>query len=273
MRLPEFVTELSPVHETLEAMEAGEAALAADLEDAFRQVHVDTADRGLALWEADFSLENAGEDGARRAAIKAALAGGRTLTPEYLEELCRSIGGGDWGQVNEDFWNWTVTVYAAAFGRLPSGAAALDKAVRRMKPAHLALEVHPAGVFDAGQLHGTVLTGAAWGVVSGDDGLRAGAARGAALYGGACRELSGGDGLRAETARGAALYGGMCREASGDDGLRAGASRGMGLTGGPYLELWASVRRGPAASRRTGLTACAYLELRGRTAGKPEEQG
>lgn len=89
MRLPEFVTELSPVRETLEAMAAGERALAADTEEALRQVHADTADRGLDLFEADFSLPGERTEEARRAAVKAALAGGRTLTPAYLEELCR----------------------------------------------------------------------------------------------------------------------------------------------------------------------------------------
>lgn len=122
MRLPEFVSELSPVLETLEALSAGEAVLRADAEEALSQVHVDTADRGLDLFEADFSLARREEDAARRALIKAALAGGRTLTPALLEELCRTIGGGDWSQVNEDFENWTVTVYEAAFGRLPPGA-------------------------------------------------------------------------------------------------------------------------------------------------------
>lgn len=161
MRLPEFVTDLSPVRETLEAIGAGEARLSADAEEALRQVHVDTADRGLALWEGDISLERLETDAARRAAVKAALAGGRTLTPALLEDLCRTVGGGDWSQVNEDFENWTVTAYAAAFGRLPPGAEALDAAVRWLKPAHLAVEAHPAGVFSPEAARRSGLTGAA----------------------------------------------------------------------------------------------------------------
>lgn len=264
MRLPEFVTELSPVRETLEALSAGEEALRADAEEALRQVHVDTADRGLALFEADFSLARREEDAARRALIKAALAGGRTLTPALLEELCRTIGGGDWSQVNEDFENWTVTAYAAAFGRLPPGAEVLDAAVRRLKPAHLAVEAHPAGVFwpEVGRRFG--LTGAAGGDLSGDDGLRAGAARGAALYGGTCRELSGGDGVRAGAAREAAAYGGTCLELSGDDGARAGERLRLGLTGGLCLELWGSDRQWDRFVRRGSvLTGCVYAELAG----------
>lgn len=264
MRLPEFVTELSPVRETLEALEAGEAALRADAEEALRQVHVDTADRGLELFERDFSLVRREEDAARRALIKAALAGGRTLTPALLEDLCRTVGGGDWGQVNEDFENWTVTAYAAAFGRLPPGAEALDAAVRRLKPAHLAVEAHPAGVFSPEGNRRSGLTGAAWGDLSGDDGLRAGAARGAALYGGTCRELSGGDAAGAVTRRRAASLGGACLECAGDDGARAGTARRAAQHGGTYLELWGGDRRWDRFARRGSvLTGCMYTELAG----------
>lgn len=267
MRLPVFVTELSPVRETLDAIGAGEAALAADLEDALRQVHVDTADRGLDLWEADFSLERREDDDARRAAIWAALAGGRTLTPAYLEDLCRTIGGGDWGQVNEDFLNWTVTVYAAAFGRLPPGAAALDAAIKRLKPAHLAVEAHPAGVFalDGGWV--SALTGGTWADASGDDSLRAAAERGAALYGGMCKEFFGDGGLRAAAERETALYGAACRESSGDDALHTGTRRREAHHGGTYVELWCKDRRWDRFVRRvSGLTACVYMETAGRTA-------
>lgn len=253
MRLPEFVTKISPVGETLDAIGAGEAALTADVEEALRQVHVDTADRGLDLWEADYSLENRETDGARRAAIKTALAGGRTLTPAYLEELCRSVGGGDWGQVNEDFPNWTVTAYAAAFGRLPPGAEALDAAIKRLKPAHLAVEAHPAGVFALEGGWASALTGGVSGGASGDDALEAGAAREAALYGGMWRELPGGDAARAGTDRRTGLYGAACREALGDDANPAGTARRTNLFGGTCLELRGSDRQWDRFVRRGGI--------------------
>ena len=220
MRLPEFVTELSPVRETLEALGAGEARLSADLEEAARQVHVDTADRGLGLFEADFSLADPGEDAARRAAVKAALSGG-------------------WGQVNEDFENWTVTAYAAAFGRLPEGAAALDTALACLKPAHLAVEAHPAGVFslDGGWRSG--LTGGVSGALPGDDGVRAGAARRAAPHGGMCRECSGGDVLSGGSDRRTVLEGCVCREISGNDAAGAGMVCRTALAGCVLLEFYA----------------------------------
>ncbi len=80
MRLPKFVTEISPDQETLEAAAQGEEALKADVEAAARQFYVPTATRGLALWEADYSLKNQGTDEARRAAVRTALAG-KTCAP------------------------------------------------------------------------------------------------------------------------------------------------------------------------------------------------
>lgn len=231
MRLPEFLTKLSPVRETLEALEMGEALLASDAEEAARQLYIGTADRGLRLREADFSLEGGGTDEARRAAVKAALAGGRTLMPAFLAELCRTIGGGDWSQVNEDFENWTVTAYAAAFGRLPEGAAALDTALACLKPAHLAVEAHPAGVFSLDGGWRSALTGGTCREVRGDDGLPAPAERRAALTGGLSPEASGGDAVEAGSLRRAKLSGAACREVSGTDAAGAGTARHTALSG------------------------------------------
>lgn len=261
MRLPEFVTELSPVRETLEALGAGEDRLAADIEDALRQVHVDTAGRGLDLFEKDFSLARQEEDGLRRALIRAYLSGGRTLTPALLEELCRTIGRGDWGQVNEDFENWTVTAYAAAFGRLPEGSEALDAAVRKLKPAHLAVEAHPAGVFSPEGNRRSGLTGGAWGELAGDDALRGGAGRTAALSGGPLRELSGDDGARAMAERGAASHGAAFHTVSGDDAARLESRRRTAVTGGVLKELWGSDRQWTWFVRRgAALTGCMFAE-------------
>lgn len=239
MRLPEFVTELSPVRETLEAAAVGEEALKTDGEAAARQFYVSTATRGLALWEADYSLENQGTDEARRAAVWTALAGGRTLTPERLEELCVSLGKGDRGQVNEDFLNWTVTAYSAAKGRIPEGAAALDAAIQRLKPAHLAVEAHPVGVFSPETDRASALDGGPLAELSGGDALRGEAAgRGAALSGGLCRELSGSDRLPGKTVYTAALTGGTLREYRGGDGLRGGtAVHNAALTGCVWMAL------------------------------------
>lgn len=237
MRLPEFVTELSPVKETLEVIGRGEEALVADVEEAARQFYVPTATRGLALWEGDYSL-SAGETAEeRRAAVLTAIAGGRTLTPERLEALCRTVGGGDWAQVNEDSLNWTVTVYAACRDRLPPGRAALDRAVRRLKPAHLAVEVHPAGVFASRMDRAADLGGAVFGELTGGDAVEAEARRASALTGGGLAELSGDDRLRAGAVRRTALTGAIYRELSGGDFLRGGTAFRAALAGGCLMEI------------------------------------
>ena len=103
MRLPEFLTELSPVRETLAALEQGENAMAEAVAEKNGQVCVTTATGGLTLWERDYGLpvrEGAAMED-RRAAVRAAMAGGRTLTP------------------------------------------ALKRAVERLKPAHLSVAVLP----------------------------------------------------------------------------------------------------------------------------------
>ena len=114
MRLPEFLTELSPVRETLTALEQGENAMAEAVAEKNGQVCVTTATGGLTLWERDYGLpvrEGAAVED-RRAAVRAAMAGGRTLTPAFLKELCVTLGGGDRGEVEEDFTHWSVTALA-----------------------------------------------------------------------------------------------------------------------------------------------------------------
>lgn len=145
MRLPEFLTELSPVRETLTALEQGENAMAEAVAEKNGQVCVETATEGLTLWERDYGLpvrEGASlED--RRAAVRAAMLGGRTLTPAFLKELCVTLGGGDRGEVEEDFANWHVTALAVGAGRVPADIPALKRAVERLKPAHLSVTVLP----------------------------------------------------------------------------------------------------------------------------------
>ena len=148
MRLPEFLTRISPVGETLDAAAAGEDALAALAEAENRRLSVATADgEGLSLWERDYGLaDGAGEpDGERRLRIRAALAGACTLTPDYLRQLCVTLGGAHRGEVEEDFPSWTVRVYPITGGALPPDAAALEDCIRRLMPAHLTLELLPCG--------------------------------------------------------------------------------------------------------------------------------
>lgn len=162
MRLPEFLTELSPIRETLEALEQGETAMADAVAEKNKQVSVASADRGLSLWERDYGLpvrEGAALEN-RRAAVRAAMAGGRTLTPAFLKELCVTLGGADRGEVEEDFPNWHVTAVAVGRGRFPEDTAPLERAAERLKPAHLEVFVVPGADMASRRvagLHGCVM--------------------------------------------------------------------------------------------------------------------
>ncbi len=191
MRLPEFVTELSPIRETLAALEQGESALAEAVAEKNAQVCVSSADQALSLWERDYGLpvrEGAAPED-RRAAVLAAIAGGRTLTPALLAELCVTLGGADRGEVEEDFAHWQVTAAAVTRGEVPADIARLERAVERLKPAHLEVMVVPGAALEASRraaLHGGVMV-----EVTGDDVQRGAAERYAALTGGVLMEIRG----------------------------------------------------------------------------------
>lgn len=191
MRLPEFLTEISPVRETLAAIGAGEEALSGAVAEKNEQLCVGTAGAGLSLWEADYGLPDrtGGDPGGRRAAIRAAMAGGRTLTAAYLRELCVTLGGADCGEVTEDFAHWRVAVDAVTKGRVPADSGPLEKALERLKPAHLEFIVTPRGELPAEGGRFSGLTGGVMIEVSGDDALRGGCPRSAALTGGLMAEV------------------------------------------------------------------------------------
>lgn len=238
MRLPEFLTELSPIRETLEAIGRGEAALAEEVEERNRQVVVREADGGLSLWEADYGLPDgtgrSPED--RRTDILTALAGGRTLTPAYLEELCVTLGGAEKGVVTEDFQDWRVTVDASSQGKIPPGEAALRRALERLKPAHLTMEVVVSGELEGKGARYSALTGGPQAVLSGDDILRLESAKPLCARGGGLGELSGGDAFPGRLDRPSALPGTGLMELAGDDIQRGGRPWRLLLHGGVMAE-------------------------------------
>lgn len=191
MRLPAFLTELSPIRETLAATGAGEEALSGAVAEKNEQLRVGTAGEGLSLWEADYGLPDrtGGDPEGRRAAVRAAMAGGRTLTSAHLRELCVTLGGADHGEVAEDFARWRVEVDAVAEGRVPADPGPLEKALERLKPAHLEITVTARGELpvETGRFSG--LTGGVLAEVTGDDALRGRGLRGVALTGGVMAEI------------------------------------------------------------------------------------
>ena len=147
-RLPAFFTRLSPIRETLDAFSAGVEVLERDTAVQNARLSIATADsQGLSLWEADCGLPD-GTGAApeiRRGRIRAALAGGTPFTPAALRQLCRTVGGFDRGELEEDFAHWTFTLTAVTEGTLPPDPAPLREAVERLKPAHLAARVVSCG--------------------------------------------------------------------------------------------------------------------------------
>ena len=94
MRLPEFLTELSPSGRRWRRWSRGENAMAEAVAEKNGQVCVETATGGLTLWERDYGLpvrEGASMED-RRAAVRAAMLGGRTLTPRLFEGAVRHAG-------------------------------------------------------------------------------------------------------------------------------------------------------------------------------------
>lgn len=147
MRLPESVTRISPVGEVIEASGAGETLLSAAVEGGNNRLFVSDADEdGLSRWEKDYGLADwsGADETRRRARIRAAMAGGQTLTREKLKALAVNVGGAEEGEVAEDFAAYAVEV--TLFGtpeQLNSGLAAFRDAVARQKPAHLRVSVQP----------------------------------------------------------------------------------------------------------------------------------
>lgn len=143
MRLPGFLMELSPVGETLAAIEAGGLLLEAETAGRNAQLSVGTAENGLSLWEKDYAQPSAGDIEARRARIRAALAGGQTLTPAALAALAITVGRGDRSRVVENAAESHVTLYVEFHGWMPESMIGLEEAVERLKPAHLAIDIVP----------------------------------------------------------------------------------------------------------------------------------
>ena len=145
MRLPAFLTRLSPVGETLTALEAGEATLGAEVEERNGRLSVSTAgEEGLALWEADCGLPHSAADtpDLRRSRIRAALLGGETLTPARLQALAQRYFGVDTVTVAENAPASQVTVTAFFDDKKPvRDLTALNETLRRRKPAHIAVTV------------------------------------------------------------------------------------------------------------------------------------
>lgn len=172
MRLPAFMTGISPVGETLAAVEQGHLLLEQEVSRRNGQLSVGTADEALSHWEADYSLpdDTGKKDSLRRARVRTAMGGGQCLTRNRLRELCVSIGGADDAEIEEDFPNWRVSVTALYEGRFPEEQEELRRAFDRLKPAHLQMALAGESLLQSAGERYFVLVGNVFLVLNGQEG-------------------------------------------------------------------------------------------------------
>lgn len=165
MKLPQFVTDITPIGAVISAEETGERLLASEIEKRNARTLVETADgEGLSLWEADYGLPNGTgvNDTLRRGRIRGAMASGQTMTVDRLKTLAVSVAGADAVEVRENFDSYTTELTVACTGKLPetAGMEALCQTLARQKPAHLEIQAVPCAVLPldrAEVCHGGVL--------------------------------------------------------------------------------------------------------------------
>ena len=142
MRLPEFFVKLSPIGETLAAIDGEIGRMERETAEKNRQLAVSTADTGLRFWEQDYGLSSLGDLSTRRGRVRAALtAGEQPFTPENLRRLAITVGGAGAVSVEEDFANYRVVIRGAFSDGV--GITALEEAIERFKPAHLQVVLDP----------------------------------------------------------------------------------------------------------------------------------
>lgn len=144
MRLPEFIMNLPPVKWVLQAIEFVVELFRKAVMRKNDQLAVSTAEEGLSNWERDYSLPSEGDTEARRSRIRAAMAGGQTLTRQQMASLAVTVAGADAGDVEEIFADWLVRLYALYDGEVPETLPALEEALKRLRTSHLTMEAEPA---------------------------------------------------------------------------------------------------------------------------------
>ena len=151
MKLPQFVTDITPIGAVLSAEETGEQLLAREIEKRNARTLVETADgEGLSKWEGDYGLPDgtSSDETLRRGRIRGAMAEGQTLTVNRLETLAVSVAGADVGEVRENFSDYSAELTVSRTGKLPetAGIEALRQTLERQKPAHLEISTVPCAV-------------------------------------------------------------------------------------------------------------------------------
>lgn len=138
--LPQVYGELLESRELLSAQEAEFKRLNASIDDVLAQYFVDTATWGLAQWERVVGVPTDASKpiAERRSVIKARLRGAGVVTVAHLKDVAESWYGGE-TEVREEYAEYKIVVkFVSSFG-VPSNLSDVERALREIIPAHLAL--------------------------------------------------------------------------------------------------------------------------------------
>jgi hypothetical protein len=137
---PSYYHELVEAQEILDRQAELLDQIHADMYDVLAQFFVDTATWGLASWERIFGLptDETKPIEERRSLIKARMRGTGTVTKTMVENVAESWYGGD-VEVTENPAEYTITVkFVSSYG-VPTNLNDVEKALRELIPAHLAI--------------------------------------------------------------------------------------------------------------------------------------
>ena len=138
--LPGYYHEIKEIAALTDLQAADHDRIYSDIQDVLAQFFVDSATWGLAYWERAFSLPTDVTKplAERRALIKARMRGVGTVTVGLLKNVAESWYGGEVA-ITEKPAEYTISVKFVSSVGVPSNLADVEKALRELVPAHLAI--------------------------------------------------------------------------------------------------------------------------------------
>lgn len=108
-----------------------------DIESAYRQYFIDSADVSLDQWEREYGLpkSNLPED-QRRATVKAKMRGYGTVTVNHIKNVCDAYTNGDVDVIEKSITSEFEIKFQSVYG-IPPNLDDLKKIIEQIKPAHL----------------------------------------------------------------------------------------------------------------------------------------
>lgn len=138
--LPRYYEDIREANAIIDTESAQIEKLNADAEDVLNQFFIDTATWGLANWEAFCGLptDESKPISQRRELLKSKVRGVGTVTVGLIKSVAESYNNGQ-VDVIEDNANYTVTIKFVSTYGVPDNLDDIQKALRDIIPAHLAV--------------------------------------------------------------------------------------------------------------------------------------